>query len=491
MCDKNINEILNVDFSLVNDNVNWTHNGTNAIETVNGQLVLNPNANDTTFTRTLGVFDNTNNRIKLFCSLNTEFVDTSAPTTIEVEFQIWNNNQKILESTAEIDGLSAGMRYNYMLEREYIIDSSITGNLELRIVVPLGWQQKVFLNYLKCIDYNFCEDDVRSYFIIDSLFNESFTAQAAGIQLLEWKIDGVETLTNDFFNDTTVVGGNPFSQWLFAKSDLDGNNRVQEDEEPNTFNPFKDEFKLDFDNVNSYFGGKPTGVTNGKDYGTGILQIGVDKPEILNGELITHKGPFFIDIDYSKSLKVVFNVVLNKVNSSLFASPTFYRKYFIEWDSANCVKNFYYVDQLTQETVDQKVNGFLFGLPTYKVDNVSIACDQSFAPQGGNGNFSFVIDFGTSTGTAGIDYQAYGVPDRFIIEWNGQTFDTGFVGSSFYDNDLIDAGVNPADINTANPTNGAGTLTFNKDQALPSQAVIKVLAPIGNTAWLVKGICPS
>ena len=92
---------------------------------------------------------------------------------------------------------------------------------------------------------------------------------------------------------------------------------------------------------------------------------------------------------------------------------------------------------------------------------------------------------------AGIHYNAYSVPDRFIIEWNGQKYDSGFVGSSSLNGSLISAGVNPADIKTANPSNGAGSLKFNKTSALPRYAKVTVLVPLGSTAWNVSGICPS
>lgn len=119
-----------------------------------------------------------------------------------------------------------------------------------------------------------------------------------------------------------------------------------------------------------------------------------------------------------------------------------------------------------------------------------VSCSDNFNYNGSNGAFEYNIDFGTDTGIAGINYNAYSLPDRFIIEWNGQTYDSGFRGSSTYNSQLIAAGVSSANINTANPSNGAGTLTFNKNTALPRFAKVTVLAPLGGTAWNVSGICP-
>ena len=111
----------------------------------------------------------------------------------------------------------------------------------------------------------------------------------AGIELLEWKVDNVETLTTAYFNENNVVVGGPTTNWKFAKANLDGTNRIAELTNPTTFNSFVQEFGLLFDAVN-YFSGKPTGTVSGSDYGTGILEIGTDKPIILNGSLQEKNG---------------------------------------------------------------------------------------------------------------------------------------------------------------------------------------------------------
>lgn len=121
----------------------------------------------------------------------------------------------------------------------------------------------------------------------------------------------------------------------------------------------------------------------------------------------------------------------------------------------------------------------------------SVPCDQAFNHSGGTGDFFYFIDFGNDTGTAGIDYNAYNVPDRFIIEWDGNVVaDSGFVGASSYNTSLAQAGVPQSDINTGSPSTGAGTLTFNKNKSTPTKAKIIVQAPLGSTGWNVQGKCP-
>ncbi|MDB0602177.1 hypothetical protein PL373_13665 [Tenacibaculum maritimum] len=490
MCNENLNTILSLDFSSVNDEGNWLHDSSNVLQTIDNKLTLDPDSNSTSFTRQIGNVDNSNNRIKINCNFEVEKTDASGPDNMEVLFQLWNSGQMLFESYVEFDNLSEGVNYVYFLDRTYKIDYPLSTPISLKILIPEGWQHKLFLKDLDVFDFNFCEDNVRSYFVIDELLEDSLTSQSSGIQLEEWKVDNNETLTTEFFNENNSVGGNPLTEWKFAKADLDGNNRISENTQPNSFNPFVDEFGLDFDTATSFYGGKSTGVTSGSDYGQGILSIGLLKPAILNGNLSIKKGAFFIDIDYTKSLKIVFNVIVNQNSSNVFTRPTYFRKYFIEWNALTCEKKYYYIDQKDQSEVDQLVNGFLSGLTGVEINETIVSCDETFSPSGNVGNFSYVLDFGDNIGTAGINYNAYSVPDRFIIEWNGQTFDTGFVGSSSYDAQLITAGVNPSDINTGSPSTGSGMLTFNKSQAFPTQATITVLAPLGGTAWNVTGICP-
>ena len=488
MCNENLNTLLSLDFANVNDEGNWLHSSVNVLQTIDGQLVIDPDSATTGFVRQVGNLDVTNNRIRLKCNLEVEKTDINGSSEMAVIFQLMTGGNVLYEACADFETISDGINYAYFIDRVFKYDNPINTPLSIRILVPDGWQHKVFLSDLSIVDYNFCEDNVRTYFVIDELLEDSQTALSGGLKMNEWKVDGVETLTPDFFADTNVVGGNPTAQWLFAKADIDGSNRESEDTTPNTFNPFKEEFKLDFDTVNSFHGGKPLATTSGADYGAGIMQIGLEKPAILNGNLNIKKGAFFIDIDYSKSLLVKFDVIINQTSQDLFVRPTYIKQYVIEWNAQTCEKKFYYT--LNQIEVDEIHNGFLFGLTGVEINEEIVGCDEAFSPTGASGNFTYVLDFGTGIGNAGINYNAYSVPDRFLLEWNGQVFDSGFVGSNTYDQQLVNAGVNVSDINTANPSNGSGSLNFVKTSANPRTATITVLAPLGGTGWQVTGICP-
>jgi len=492
MCDENINEILVVDFSTTNDEFNWLNTTSTPIETIGGQLRLVPENSSSVFRRGLGVLDPVNNRIRLRINMDLFRPQTSTHDKINVVFGVYAGTVLIDQFTVYYEGILPGELVEYNFDRVYKYES-IAGNISLKVSLLEGFQNQLLLDYLKCHDSTFCEDNIRTYFVIDQLFEKSLVSESSGIQLLEWKIDDVETLTPAFFSENTSVGGNPLADWLFAKSGIDGSNRVSDNASPNTFNPFSDELGLVFDTVNSFHGGKPTATQSGSDYGSGILSLGLEKPSVFNGQLLSKKGAFFIDIDYSKNLKVVFSVLVNNLDSNVFNSPDLYRKYTIVWDSKNCQKSFYYQDQLATNPITKiqsDEDGFLFGLTGGVSLQTVIGCDQSFSYSGESGVFEFQIDFGTDIGTCGINYDAYGVPDKFEIEWNGQIFSTGFVGDTYYNQQLINLGVPPSQINTANPGNGSGILNFVKSQAFPTTATVRVTAPLSGTGWAMSGICP-
>lgn len=488
-CNSNQNEIINLLFTSGNDEFNWLSNTTTPIETVDGQLRLVPESNTSRFTRSLGSLDPTNNRIRLQINLDIYRPQVSTQTTFCAKFEVFNGSALIDVYTLYIDSIEAGESLEYNFDRVYKYQG-LTGAISLKITVIEGWQNEMFLDYIKCWDYNFCDDNVRNYFVLEEFFAEAIESQSSAIQLLEWKVDGVETLTPEFFAENNAPGGNPIAEWFLAKANIDGSNRQADTADPNTFNPFIGEWGLQFD-AGNYYDGKPTGTVSGSDYGSGILQIGFEKPTILNENLTLQDGAFFIDIDYTKDLKIVFNVLVNQDDANVFNSPDIYRKYTLIWNTATCSGLFYYNDVLDSNAYsDQFDNGFLSGITGTESSIEIIGCDESFAYNGNNGTFEFVINFGTDTGQCGISYNAYGVPDKFEIEWNGQVYSSGYVGNNNYDQQLINLGVSPSEINTGNPGTGIGNLFFNKDQATPATAIVRVTAPFSGTAWNISGVCP-
>lgn len=99
--------------------------------------------------------------------------------------------------------------------------------------------------------------------------------------------------------------------------------------------------------------------------------------------------------------------------------------------------------------------------------DIAVSCDESFSFSGNQGVFEFNLSFGTGTGTVGINYESFSIPDQFEI---------------FYDGELV--------ATTGGLVSGNGTLTFEKTERLPTSATVRVTATQGGTAWNMSGICP-
>lgn len=491
MCDENLIQLLNLDFSTINDEFNWVNNTSNAIDTVGGELTLRPDSSSSNFRRSIGVIDPNNNKIRIKTKLKIFRPQASIDDKSCVVFGVFVGTQLIEEFTVYVDDISSGTNVEYYFERVYNYDN-LSGTASIIVKTPEGYSNEIKLSYLEVENFFFCEDNVKTYFSLNTFFDDSLSSQKSLIQLKEWKVDGLETLTSDFFADNTNNGSDPNTDWFKAKTDIDGRNRSLENSDPNTFNPFIKELGLTFENApGNYYGGKATGTTNGKDYGSEILTIGVDVPKVLNNVLDLKKWPFFIFIDYSKDLLVCFDVIVNNNNQDVFNSPTTYKRYFILFNKSQCTCNFYYLDVLNNnQRTDVDVDGFLSGITGFEVPDNTIGCNDSFAFSGNDGVFEFEIDYGTSLGQAGINYDAFGVPDKFEIEWNGQSYSSGYVGSNSSDQQLLNLGISPSEINTGSPSTGNGFLFFNKDQATPTKAIVKVTAPFSGTGWNISGVCP-
>lgn len=494
MCEENINQIIALDFAQTDDSLNWINTSSNQIVTVDGKLVIQPDGALSQFSRGLGQIANTNNRIRY--KLNVEIFSPAVggSPTVNYLVQIFNGVNLIGQSTIYIEGIEGGQIVRYSLDRTYTYEE-LAGNVSIRIKATQGWQNELRLEKLDVMDFNFCEDKVRTYFVFDQLFETSQTAQSAGLRIRSWKIGGVETVTAalDTQNQSSV-GGNPVAGWKYAKADIDGSDRVAAAIEENTFNPFADEFGLVFDTVNSFWGGKPTGTAGNQDFGAGVMTLGFEKPVILNGILEPKAGAFFIDIDYSQDLYVEIDVLVNQTSGSVYNNPTTFRRFVIIWDVIKCSKDFYFLNQLQQpipQKVDQMINGFLTGLTGITVEDTVLPCGQALNFTGNVGSFTFTLDLGTAVGMVLLNYNAIGVPDKFDVAWSGINITSNYRGSSTYNQQLLNAGVPANQIETANPSNGAGQLAFFKNTPAPTTCLVTVTAPLGGTAWTFAGVCPA
>jgi len=130
-----------------------------------------------------------------------------------------------------------------------------------------------------------------------------------------------------------------------------------------------------------------------------------------------------------------------------------------------------------------------FNCPTPSAPTIPCGAGASY-----NGGTSYPsvqnVTLGTDAGVVTLNFDAYSVPDRFVVEFQGSVvIDTGYRGDSFYQNDL-----NNALIALGEPTApivglGSGSATFNKT-AGTTTATVKVYAPMSGTGWTYTLGCP-
>lgn len=153
---------------------------------------------------------------------------------------------------------------------------------------------------------------------------------------------------------------------------------------------------------------------------------------------------------------------------------------------------------------------------------VGVTCGGSITASGSVGIYEAVINLGTDIGTAGIQFNAQGVPDRFQLYWNDVLVaDSKFVGDSlspgppvsyagllgdhtldiyeYTGSAFVDSGVDETitvhqeDIadNVTEPTDGNGYIWFDKTTPTPTTVRLRVTGAVDGTAWNLNNvICP-
>jgi len=202
---------------------------------------------------------------------------------------------------------------------------------------------------------------MKTYFIIRDFFTDAALARTAAIVLKSYKIGGIETLTNDFCLDNISPGSNP-TEFEYCTGSADGSEFT--DTTPpgtgNSFNPWLS-CRINFPFTNSVHRGKCAGAINGKDYGEGIKNLYVDLPEVVAANLVLTKGAFALDIDYTQSLYVEFDILSNYRDGQFYNDPAIYRTHKIVWNPQTCTKEFSYTSVKTGDKYQDDTYGFLTG----------------------------------------------------------------------------------------------------------------------------------
>lgn len=225
---------------------------------------------------------------------------------------------------------------------------------------------------------------MKTYFILRNFIEESLASKSAGIAMKSYKIDDVETLTNEFFTDNQVVSAIPQDSYYFCDTYEDGSNPVPTIDPffVDSFNPFSKHLGTNYALTNGLMRDLPIGTINGNNYGQGVLNIGVDKPRVLTGDGGYPAGAFFIDIDYTKNLYIEFDIITNIINGQVYDAPQTLRKYKITWNVETCKTTFSYYSFETGKSYEDSGYGFLRGAigeatPNPYIDFEEIACGKT------------------------------------------------------------------------------------------------------------------
>lgn len=178
---------------------------------------------------------------------------------------------------------------------------------------------------------------IRTYFVFPNMFENGMDVNFSGeplgtFKVTEIKIDGVETLTSDFFNEVVPLLTTADNKWDYEYCDGSscGINPLYPD---NTFNPLID-LGLTFALTDGERRGKALGTVTASDYGAGILNLGAALDNVwyipAEGQPNTIlNGGIFIDIDYDLAYKVTFQLRYSSPTSS---SADYIETYEIEWN---------------------------------------------------------------------------------------------------------------------------------------------------------------
>ena len=94
------------------------------------------------------------------------------------------------------------------------------------------------------------------------------------------------------------------------------------------------------------------------------------------------------------------------------------------------------------------------------------------------------------TGDIVIDYSGGNIPVKITLAYDGALVSTGYVGLDAYDDKLIEAGIDPLDINTGSTSTKSGSLTLPKSTTDPLTATITVQSPLVNDTLSLGFNCP-
>ena len=127
--------------------------------------------------------------------------------------------------------------------------------------------------------------------------------------------------------------------------------------------------------------------------------------------------------------------------------------------------------------------------PTAPLQTIQVDCGKIYNTGTDVGENLFELNT-SEVGTVTLSITGNQVPIRFVADWDGNEADTGYIGSSDYDAELISKNIDPDEIKTDNPSNKNTIITIDKTTATPTLVTLRAYAPLVNDDYEVTFSCP-
>lgn len=128
--------------------------------------------------------------------------------------------------------------------------------------------------------------------------------------------------------------------------------------------------------------------------------------------------------------------------------------------------------------------------PILPIEYFGAECGDIAISDGFIGNRIYTFVMTGDTGDIVIDYSGGNIPVKITLAYDGASTTSGYVGLDAYDDQLIDAGVDPSEINTGTTSTKSGSLTLTKSTEGPLTATITVQSPLVNDTLSLGFNCP-
>lgn len=128
--------------------------------------------------------------------------------------------------------------------------------------------------------------------------------------------------------------------------------------------------------------------------------------------------------------------------------------------------------------------------PILPIEYFGAECGDIAISDGFIGKRIYTFVMTGDTGDININYSGGNVPVKISLAYDGALVTSGYVGLDAYDDQLIEAGVDPSEINTGPTSTKFGALVLPKDSEGPLTATITVQSPLVNDTLNLTFTCP-